>query len=150
MTVLLALDDLATVLQAASSASTLDVRTTAIYGRPPEALPVMPAIIHRWESSRFGTWPYDQVPNGTQLEEATVSALILTGDPTASRAHTLILTLIGQYRSILSQNQSLGDAVRQVRITQARTDEIEWNGQVYHGAELSLEMSIYHTTVWSE
>lgn len=151
MSVTTALARLAVVLQAAANLNNLGgVRATAIYGTPPETVAALPALVHFWDSSSFGQWPQQSVPNGMQLETATITCLVLTKEPTMARAHATVLAVIDAYRDVLAANQVLNGTVRQVRLSRAAHDEVEYNGSSFHGATISLEADIYHTTTWVE
>jgi hypothetical protein len=151
VTVTTALARLATVLQTAASASALGgVRATAVYGTPPETVAALPALVHYWDASSFGQWPQQTVPNGSQLETATITCLLLTKEPTMARAHATVLGVIDAYRTVLAANQGLNGTVRQVRLTRASHDEVEYNGSSFHGATITLEADIYFPTTWVE
>lgn len=145
-----ALAALATVLQAAATASALGgVRATAVHATPPEAVPVFPALVHAWDGSRFDQFPGGS-PSGFQREFATIEALLLTREPTVARAHATVLAVVAAYRTVVAANQSLAGTVRQVRLTGARPDEIEYGGTSYHGAAITLEAELHHGTTWAE
>ncbi|NBW66974.1 hypothetical protein EBR44_14620, partial [bacterium] len=74
----------------------------------------------------------------------------LTNLPTIARAHPAVLAFVDAYRSLIASNQNLGNGVRQVRLTRASIGMQDYNGNEYVGAELTLEMDLYHATTWVE
>jgi hypothetical protein len=148
MTVAAALTQLGTVAQAATA--TLAVRANLIYSAPPEQVPAYPAVVMQYGGSTFDQFPFGQVPNHTQFEQATIEVRYLSGLPTIARAHAAILTFIDAFRALIAANQNLGNGVRQVRLTRATIGQIDYNGNEYVGAELTLECDLYHATTWVE
>ena len=148
MTVQAALTQLGTVAQAATVA--LGVRANLIFAAPPDQLAALPAVVHHWSSSSFDQYPYGQVPTGFQYEQATILVTYLTNLPTIARAHPAVLAFVNAYRSLIASNQNLGNGVRQVRLTRASIGLQDYNGNEYVGAELTLEMDLYHATTWVE
>jgi len=65
-------------------------------------------------------------------------------------AHATVLGVIDAYRTVLAANQGLNGTVRQVRLTRASHDEVEYNGSSFHGATITLEADIYFPTTWLE
>ena len=148
MTVVAALTQLGTVAQAATVA--LGVRANLIFAQPPEQLAALPAVVHHWSSSTFDQYPFGQVPTGFQFEQATITVMYLTNLPTMARAHPAVLAFVDAYRALIAANQDLANTVRQVRLTRATIGMVEYNGNEYVGAELTLEMDLYHATTWVE
>ena len=146
MTVIAALTQLGTVAQAASAS--LGVRANLIYTAPPDQVPAFPCVIHHWASSTFDQFPYGPVATGTQKEQATVTVMYLTNAATIARAHDPILGFVDAYRALIAANQSLANTVRQVRLHRASIGMVEYNGNEYVGAELTLELDLYHATTW--
>ena len=148
MTVATAMTELGTVAQAATA--TLGVRASLIYSAPPEQVPAFPAVVMYWASSTFEQFPFGQVATGQQLEQATVTVLYLASTPTLARAHPAVLAFVDAFRDLIAAHQNLGGTVRQVRLVRASIGEVEWNGNDYMGAELTLEADLYHATAWVE
>ena len=148
MTVVAALTQLGTVAQAATVA--LGVRANLIFSQPPEQLAALPAVVHHWSSSTFDQYPFGQVPTGYQFEQATLTVMYLTNLPTMARAHPAVLAFVDAYRALIAANQDLGNTVRQVRLTRASIGMVEYNGNEFMGADLTLECDLYHTTTWVE
>jgi hypothetical protein len=151
MTVVSALTTIAQHAKAAADASQMSiVRSTSIHTTPPETVATFPAIIHVWDRSSFNQFPYGQTPTGFQSEEATIVVYILTNAPTMSRAQSQLLPIVDAYRTFIAQHQALSDTVRQVILTSATQEEVEYNGKSYYGATLTLDARIYHATTWVE
>ena len=148
MTVVDALTQLGTVAQAATVA--LGVRANLIFSQPPEQLAALPAVVHHWSSSTFDQYPFGQVPTGYQFEQATITVMYLTNLPTMSRAHPAVLAFVDAYRALIAANQDLANTVRQVRLTRATIGMVEYNGNEFMGADLTLECDLYHATTWVE
>lgn len=148
MTVVDALTQLGTVAKAATVA--LDVRASLIFSQPPEQLAALPAVVHHWSSSTFDQYPYGQVPTGFQFEQATITVMYLTNLPTMARAHPAVLAFVDAYRAMIAANQDLANTVRQVRLTRATIGMVEYNGNEFMGADLTLECDLYHATTWVE
>tara|TARA_R110000868_G_scaffold318982_1_gene579730 strand:- start:9441 stop:9890 length:450 start_codon:yes stop_codon:yes gene_type:complete len=148
MTVVAALTQLGTVAQAATVA--LGVRANLIFSQPPEQLAALPAVVHHWSSSTFDQYPFGQVPTGFQFEQATITVMYLTNLPTMSRAHPAVLAFVDAYRALIAVNQDLANTVRQVRLTRASIGMVEYNGNEFMGADLTLECDLYHATTWVE
>ena len=148
MTVVDALTQLGTVAQAATVA--LGVRANLIFSQPPEQLAALPAVVHHWSSSTFDQYPFGQVPTGFQFEQATITVMYLTNLPTMSRAHPAVLAFVDAYRALIAANQDLANTVRQVRLTRASIGMVEYNGNEFMGADLTLECDLYHATTWVE
>lgn len=148
MTVVDALTQLGTVAQAATVA--LGVRASLIFSQPPEQLAALPAVVHHWSSSTFDQYPFGQVPTGFQFEQATITVMYLTNLPTMSRAHPAVLAFVDAYRALIAANQDLANTVRQVRLTRATIGMVEYNGNEFMGADLTLECDLYHATTWVE
>ena len=148
MTVVAALTQLGTVAQAATVA--LGVRASLIFSQPPEQLAALPAVVHHWSSSTFDQYPFGQVPTGFQFEQATITVMYLTNLPTMSRAHPAVLAFVDAYRALIAANQDLANTVRQVRLTRATIGMVEYNGNEFMGADLTLECDLYHATTWVE
>jgi hypothetical protein len=148
VTVSAALTQLGTVAQAATAS--LGVRANLIVASPPDQLAAFPAVVHHWTSSTFDQYPYGQVPTGSQYEQATVLVTYLTNLATIARAHSAVLDFIDAYRTLIAGHQNLGDNVRQVRLTRASIGMQDYNGNEYVGAELTLELDLYHATAWVE
>ena len=148
MTVVDALTQLGTVAQAATVA--LGVRASLIFSQPPEQLAALPAVVHHWSSSTFDQYPFGQVPTGYQFEQATITVMYLTNLPTMSRAHPAVLAFVDAYRALIAANQDLANTVRQVRLTRATIGMVEYNGNEFMGADLTLECDLYHATTWVE
>jgi hypothetical protein len=148
MTVVDALTQLGTVAKAATVA--LDVRASLIFSQPPEQLAALPAVVHHWSSSTFDQYPYGQVPTGFQFEQATITVMYLTNLPTMARAHPAVLAFVDAYRALIAANQDLANTVRQVRLTRATIGMVEYNGNEFMGADLTLECDLYHATTWVE
>ena len=148
MTVVAALTQLGTVAQAATVA--LGVRANLIFSQPPEQLAALPAVVHHWSSSTFDQYPFGQVPTGVQFEQATITVMYLTNLPTMSRAHPAVLAFVDAYRALIAANQDLANTVRQVRLTRATIGMVEYNGNEFMGADLTLECDLYHATTWVE
>lgn len=148
MTVVAALTQLGTVAQAATVA--LGVRANLIFSQPPEQLAALPAVVHHWSSSTFDQYPFGQVPTGFQFEQATITVMYLTNLPTMSRAHPAVLAFVDAYRALIAANQDLANTVRQVRLTRATIGMVEYNGNEFMGADLTLECDLYHATTWVE
>jgi hypothetical protein len=148
MTVVAALTQLGTVAQAATVA--LGVRANLIFSQPPEQLAALPAVIHHWSSSTFDQYPFGQVPTGFQFEQATITVMYLTNLPTMARAHPAVLAFVDAYRALIAANQDLANTVRQVRLTRATIGMVEYNGNEFMGADLTLECDLYHATTWVE
>ena len=151
MTVVSALATIAQHAKAAADASQMSiVRSTSIHTTPPETVATFPAIIHVWDRSSFNQFPYGQTPTGFQSEEATIVVYILTNAPTMSRAQSQLLPIVDAYRTFIAQHQALSNTVRQVILTSATQEEVEYNGKSYYGATLTLDARIYHATTWVE
>ena len=148
MTVSAALTQLGTVAQAATTA--LGVRANLIFSQPPEQLAALPAVVHHWASSTFDQYPFGQVPTGYQFEQATLTVMYLTNLPTMARAHPAVLEFVNAYRALIAANQNLAHTVRQVRLTRASIGMVEYNGNEFMGADLTLELDLYHATTWVE
>jgi hypothetical protein len=148
VTVVDALTQLGTVAKAATVA--LDVRASLIFSQPPEQLAALPAVVHHWSSSTFDQYPYGQVPTGFQFEQATITVMYLTNLPTMARAHPAVLAFVDAYRAMIAANQDLANTVRQVRLTRATIGMVEYNGNEFMGADLTLECDLYHATTWVE
>lgn len=148
MTVVDALTQLGTVAQAATVA--LGVRASLIFSQPPEQLAALPAVVHHWSSSTFDQYPFGQVPTGFQFEQATITVMYLTNLPTMARAHPAVLAFVDAYRALIAANQDLANTVRQVRLTRATIGMVEYNGNEFMGADLTLECDLYHATTWVE
>lgn len=148
MTVVAALTQLGTVAQAATAA--LGVRANLIFAQPPEQLAALPAVVHHWSSSTFDQYPFGQVPTGFQFEQATITVMYLTNLPTMARAHPAVLAFVDAYRALIAANQDLANTVRQVRLTRATIGMVEYNGNEFMGADLTLECDLYHATTWVE
>jgi len=148
MTVVDALTQLGTVAKAATVA--LDVRASLIFSQPPEQLAALPAVVHHWSSSTFDQYPFGQVPTGFQYEQATITVMYLTNLPTMARAHPAVLAFVDAYRALIAANQDLANTVRQVRLTRATIGMVEYNGNEFMGADLTLECDLYHATTWVE
>jgi len=148
MTVVDALTQLGTVAKAATVA--LDVRASLIFSQPPEQLAALPAVVHHWSSSTFDQYPFGQVPTGFQFEQATITVMYLTNLPTMARAHPAVLAFVDAYRALIAANQDLANTVRQVRLTRATIGMVEYNGNEFMGADLTLECDLYHATTWVE
>jgi hypothetical protein len=148
VTVVDALTQLGTVAQAATVA--LGVRASLIFSQPPEQLAALPAVVHHWSSSTFDQYPFGQVPTGFQFEQATITVMYLTNLPTMSRAHPAVLAFVDAYRALIAANQDLANTVRQVRLTRATIGMVEYNGNEFMGADLTLECDLYHATTWVE
>lgn len=148
MTVVAALTQLGTVAQAATVA--LGVRANLIFSQPPEQLAALPAVVHHWSSSTFDQYPFGQVPTGFQFEQATITVMYLTNLPTMARAHPAVLAFVDAYRALIAANQDLANTVRQVRLTRATIGMVEYNGNEFMGADLTLECDLYHATTWVE
>ena len=148
MTVVAALTQLGTVAKAATVA--LDVRANLIFSQPPEQLAALPAVVHHWSSSTFDQYPFGQVPTGFQFEQATITVMYLTNLPTMARAHPAVLAFVDAYRALIAANQDLANTVRQVRLTRATIGMVEYNGNEFMGADLTLECDLYHATTWVE
>jgi hypothetical protein len=148
VTVVAALTQLGTVAQAATVA--LGVRANLIFSQPPEQLAALPAVVHHWSSSTFDQYPFGQVPTGFQFEQATITVMYLTNLPTMSRAHPAVLAFVDAYRALIAANQDLANTVRQVRLTRATIGMVEYNGNEFMGADLTLECDLYHATTWVE
>jgi hypothetical protein len=148
VTVVDALTQLGTVAQAATVA--LGVRASLIFSQPPEQLAALPAVVHHWSSSTFDQYPFGQVPTGYQFEQATITVMYLTNLPTMSRAHPAVLAFVDAYRALIAANQDLANTVRQVRLTRATIGMVEYNGNEFMGADLTLECDLYHATTWVE
>lgn len=148
MTVVAALTQLGTVAQAANVA--LGVRANLIFSQPPEQLAALPAVVHHWSSSTFDQYPFGQVPTGFQFEQATITVMYLTNLPTMSRAHPAVLAFVDAYRALIAANQDLANTVRQIRLTRASIGMVEYNGNEFMGADLTLECDLYHATTWVE
>jgi len=148
VTVSAALTQLGTVAQAATVA--LGVRANLIFSQPPEQLAALPAVVHHWSSSTFDQYPFGQVPTGFQFEQATITVMYLTNLPTMARAHPAVLGFVDAYRALIAANQDLANTVRQVRLTRATIGMVEYNGNEFMGADLTLECDLYHATTWVE
>jgi hypothetical protein len=148
VTVVDALTQLGTVAQAATVA--LGGRANLIFSQPPEQLAALPAVVHHWSSSTFDQYPFGQVPTGFQFEQATITVMYLTNLPTMSRAHPAVLAFVDAYRALIAANQDLANTVRQVRLTRATIGMVEYNGNEFMGADLTLECDLYHATTWVE
>jgi hypothetical protein len=148
VTVVAALTQLGTVAQAATVA--LGVRANLIFSQPPEQLAALPAVVHHWSSSTFDQYPFGQVPTGFQFEQATITVMYLTNLPTMARAHPAVLAFVDAYRALIAANQDLANTVRQVRLTRATIGMVEYNGNEFMGADLTLECDLYHATTWVE
>ncbi len=148
MTVTAAITRLGVVAAAATVA--LDVRATLIYTAPPEQIPAFPALVIQYASSTFDLFPFGQVPTGQQFEQASVTILYLTSLGTIARAQTAVLAFVDAFRDLIAANQNLNGTIRQVRLTRATMGTVDYNGNDYVGAELTLEMDVYHATTWVE
>jgi hypothetical protein len=148
VTVVDALTQLGIVAQAATVA--LGVRASLIFSQPPEQLAALPAVVHHWSSSTFDQYPFGQVPTGFQFEQATITVMYLTNLPTMARAHPAVLAFVDAYRALIAANQDLANTVRQVRLTRATIGMVEYNGNEFMGADLTLECDLYHATTWVE
>ena len=90
------------------------------------------------------------MPTGFQFEQATITVMYLTNLPTMSRAHPAVLAFVDAYRALIAANQDLANTVRQVRLTRATIGMVEYNGNEFMGADLTLECDLYHATTWVE